>query len=170
MPMSWMDGMMHGWEENMHRWNIGGIGFAMSMFGIVSGMIILVSAIMLYLNPTQHQLWGINHSLLCSEYTELHGWHGSWPDSGNNRWDPRYYMETSRIKAGCAWLRVVFYVIVRVLRLLVHIPYVSCHVHTVMYAFAFIVHVSLHMLCCVHVSRRVSIAVRPVIPIHVMHQ
>lgn len=58
MPMSWMDGMMHGWEENMHMWNIGGMAFAMTVLGIVFGMIILVSAIMLYLSPTQHQLWG----------------------------------------------------------------------------------------------------------------
>lgn len=58
MSMSWMDGMMHGWEENMHMWNIGGMAFAMTVLGIVFGMIILVSAIMLYLSPTQHQLWG----------------------------------------------------------------------------------------------------------------
>lgn len=45
MSMSWMDGMMHGWEENMHMWNIGGMAFAMTVLGIVFGMIILVSAI-----------------------------------------------------------------------------------------------------------------------------
>lgn len=57
-PMSWMEGMMHGWENNARMWNIGGLAYAITALGIVFGIIILVSSVMLYVNPKQHQLWG----------------------------------------------------------------------------------------------------------------
>lgn len=58
MPMSWMEGMMPGWEESMHRWNIGGWAFAVTLLGVVFGAVIIVSAITLYMDPKRHQLWG----------------------------------------------------------------------------------------------------------------
>jgi hypothetical protein len=39
-------------------WNIGGLAFAMTILGIVFGIVVLISSIMLYTNPKQHELWG----------------------------------------------------------------------------------------------------------------
>ncbi len=52
-----MDWMMHEWDEHLHEWNMGGIAYAMGIVGIVLG-IIIVAAVMLHINPTQHVLWG----------------------------------------------------------------------------------------------------------------
>lgn len=57
-PMSWMEGIMPSWEENMHRWNVGGWAFAVTLLGIVFGAVIIVSAIKLYTDPKHHQAWG----------------------------------------------------------------------------------------------------------------
>jgi hypothetical protein len=57
-PLSWMEGMMPGWEESMHQWNIGNFAFFITLLGIVFGAVIIVSAMALYTNPKQHQLWG----------------------------------------------------------------------------------------------------------------
>ena len=56
--MGWMDWMMHEWDEHMHAWNMGDIAYAMGIVGIVLGIMIIVAAVMLYMNPTQHVLWG----------------------------------------------------------------------------------------------------------------
>jgi len=56
--MGWMDWMMHEWDEHMHEWNMGGIAYAMGIVGIVFGVIIIIAAVMVYINPTQHVLWG----------------------------------------------------------------------------------------------------------------
>lgn len=56
--VGWMEGMMHGWEENMHPWNIEGMTYIIGIVGIIFGIIIIVSAVMLYINSTQHVLWG----------------------------------------------------------------------------------------------------------------
>ncbi len=53
-----MDWMMHEWDEHLHEWNMGGIAYAMGIVGIVFGVIIIVAAVMVYINPTQHVLWG----------------------------------------------------------------------------------------------------------------
>jgi len=59
LDMGWMEGMMHGWEEHMHTWGFeGAISYSMSLLGIVSGVIVIVASVMLYLNPNQRQLWG----------------------------------------------------------------------------------------------------------------
>jgi hypothetical protein len=29
--MGWMEDMMHGWEGDMNTWNLGGIGYALSI-------------------------------------------------------------------------------------------------------------------------------------------
>jgi len=56
--MGWMEGMMHDWDDRMHGWNIENIAFPMIALGLVCGVIVLVAAIMLYVNPRQHLLWG----------------------------------------------------------------------------------------------------------------
>lgn len=57
--MGWMEGVMHGWEEHMHSWGIeGSASYTMGVLGIVLGVIVIVSAVMLYMNPIQHELWG----------------------------------------------------------------------------------------------------------------
>lgn len=56
--MGWMDWMMHEWDEHMHEWNMGGIAYAMGIVGIVFGAIIIVAAVMVYITPKQHVLWG----------------------------------------------------------------------------------------------------------------
>jgi len=54
-----MEGMMHGWEEHTHSWGFeGAISYTMGLLGIVFGIIVVISAVMLYLNPLQRQLWG----------------------------------------------------------------------------------------------------------------
>lgn len=55
---SWMDSMMHGWDDHMHGWNLGGLAFPMGILSIVFGVVIVVSAVMLYTNPKQHELLG----------------------------------------------------------------------------------------------------------------
>ncbi|MDH5461131.1 MAG: hypothetical protein OEZ29_02665 [Candidatus Bathyarchaeota archaeon] len=57
--MGWMEGMMHGWEEHTHSWGLEGtISYTMGLLGIIFGVIVVILAIMLYLSPLQHQLWG----------------------------------------------------------------------------------------------------------------
>ena len=56
--MGWMEGMMHGWEENMHAWNMEGIAYTLGIVGIFLGLIVIVVAAMLYINPSQHEIWG----------------------------------------------------------------------------------------------------------------
>jgi len=55
--MGWM-GMMHEMEEHMPGWNFGDIAYIMGILGIIFGIIIIAVAVMLYTNPTQHELWG----------------------------------------------------------------------------------------------------------------
>lgn len=57
-PMSWLDAILPGWEENMQRWNVSGFAFAVTLLGIVFGAVIIVSAITLYTDPKRHQTWG----------------------------------------------------------------------------------------------------------------
>jgi hypothetical protein len=54
----WMGGMMHGWNENVRMWNLGGTAYMMGIVGIILGMFQVLVAIMLYVNPRQHELWG----------------------------------------------------------------------------------------------------------------
>ena len=57
--MGWMEGMMHGWEDHTHTWGFeGAISYSMGLLGIVFGVIVIVTSVMLYLNPNQRQLWG----------------------------------------------------------------------------------------------------------------
>jgi len=55
----WMYSMMNGY--GYYRMMRGlGIGFGyMGLFGVVFGLIVLVSALMLYSHPGQHRTWGI---------------------------------------------------------------------------------------------------------------
>jgi len=55
--MGW-SGMMHEMEEHMPWWNFGDIAYIMGILGIIFGIIIIAVAVMLYINPTQHELWG----------------------------------------------------------------------------------------------------------------
>jgi len=56
--VGWMGGMMHEWEERMHMWTLSGIAYTMNMLGVIFGTIIVLAALMLYVNPKQHELWG----------------------------------------------------------------------------------------------------------------
>jgi len=56
--MGWMENMMHGWEGDMKAWNLGGIGYALSIGGIFLGLIVIIVAVILYINPLQHELLG----------------------------------------------------------------------------------------------------------------
>lgn len=50
---------MHGWEEQMHSWDIeNSASYTIGVLGIVLGIVVIVSAVMLYINPIQHELWG----------------------------------------------------------------------------------------------------------------
>ena len=49
---------MHGWDEHMHAWNLGGFAYTMGLVGILFGLIVIFAAVMLYMNPIQHTLWG----------------------------------------------------------------------------------------------------------------
>lgn len=50
---------MHGWEGTMRSWGLGNYGIIMSALGVIFGTIVIVSAIMLYINPLQHEIWGV---------------------------------------------------------------------------------------------------------------
>ncbi|MCP8322816.1 MAG: DUF6114 domain-containing protein [Candidatus Methylarchaceae archaeon HK02M2] len=60
MPFGMMDEWMHGWEDMMH-----GIGFTdetfgiFSIIGLISGILILLSSVLLYSKPKDHIAWGI---------------------------------------------------------------------------------------------------------------
>jgi len=56
-PMGW-SGMMREMEEHMPGWNLRGSAYLMGILGIVFGIIVIAVAIMLYVNPAQHELWG----------------------------------------------------------------------------------------------------------------
>jgi len=57
--MGWMDDFMHGWDDHMHSWGFEGtISYTMGVLGIIFGVVVIISAVMLYLNPSQRQLWG----------------------------------------------------------------------------------------------------------------
>ncbi len=56
--VDWMDWMMHGWNEHMHLWNLQGVAYPLGIIAIIFGIIVLIAAVMLYTNPTQHELWG----------------------------------------------------------------------------------------------------------------
>jgi len=57
--MGWMEGMMHGWEEHTHSWGFENtISYSMGLLGIVFGVIVIILAVMLHKDPTQHTLWG----------------------------------------------------------------------------------------------------------------
>jgi len=59
MDMGWMEEVMHGWEEHMHSWDIeNSASYTIGVLGIVLGIVVIVSAVMLYINPIQHELWG----------------------------------------------------------------------------------------------------------------
>ncbi len=55
--MGW-DGMRHEMEEHMPWLNFGNITYIMGILGLVFGILIIAVAVMLYINPIQHELWG----------------------------------------------------------------------------------------------------------------
>ncbi len=55
---SWVDSMMHGWDEHMDGWNLGGLALPMGVLSIIFGVATIITAIMLYTNPKQHELLG----------------------------------------------------------------------------------------------------------------
>lgn len=57
--MGWMGGMMHEWQEHMHMWNLESVAHFLGLFGVIFGLTVIVAAIMLYLKPMQHELWGV---------------------------------------------------------------------------------------------------------------
>jgi len=58
-PMGWMGGMMREeWQEHMRGWNLEAMAYTMGIVGIIFGIMIIVAAIMLYMNSERHELWG----------------------------------------------------------------------------------------------------------------
>jgi len=55
--MGWSS-MMHEMEEHMPWWNFSGITSIMGISGIIFGIIIIVGAVLLYIKPKQHELYG----------------------------------------------------------------------------------------------------------------
>ncbi len=59
MGGSYYGGMMGGYYGMMHGFGLGGGGFyGLAAIGIVSGIIILVGAIMIYSQPAKASTWG----------------------------------------------------------------------------------------------------------------
>jgi hypothetical protein len=56
-PMGWSS-MMHEMEEHMPWWDFSGITNIMGILGIIFGIIIIIVAVLLYINPKQHELYG----------------------------------------------------------------------------------------------------------------
>lgn len=58
-PWGWMGGMMGWWSGYGPMMGLTGFVLVMNILGIIFGVVIIVSALMLYREPNQHQLWGI---------------------------------------------------------------------------------------------------------------
>jgi hypothetical protein len=56
--LGWMEGMMHDWDSRMHAGTVGAWTFGLGLLGILCGVTVIVAAVMLYVNPRQHLLWG----------------------------------------------------------------------------------------------------------------
>jgi hypothetical protein len=50
--------MMQEMEEHMPWWNFEGMAYVIGILGIIFGIIIIAVAILLYTDPTHHELWG----------------------------------------------------------------------------------------------------------------
>lgn len=55
--MGW-DSMMREMEEHVPGWNFSSITNIIGIVGMVVGIIVIVFAILLYINPMQHELYG----------------------------------------------------------------------------------------------------------------
>ena len=55
--VDWMENMMGRWMRNMHLWRMESFALPLAVIGVVLGIMIIVSAIMLYVNAERHAIW-----------------------------------------------------------------------------------------------------------------
>ena len=56
--MGWMEGMMYEEQEHVRGWAVGNVAYIIGAIGILLGVMITVTAVMLYVNPKKHELAG----------------------------------------------------------------------------------------------------------------
>ena len=56
--MNWYDDFMHGIDGHLHFMDFSALGWASGYLGILSGIGVVLSAIMLHRRPTEHERWG----------------------------------------------------------------------------------------------------------------
>jgi hypothetical protein len=56
--LGWMEGMMNDWDSRMHSATVGPWTFGLGLLAMLCAVTVILAAVMLYVNPIQHLLWG----------------------------------------------------------------------------------------------------------------
>jgi hypothetical protein len=73
--VGWIEGKMRDWDSHMHAWNATKVTFALDLFGVVCGLVVIVAAVMLHADLRRHLLWGV--FILAFSVISVTTWMGS---------------------------------------------------------------------------------------------